>query len=57
MIFECERAFSPSINCLLWLQGVPGAYSEVAAEIAYPNCEAVPCEQFEGAFKVITKTL
>nr|AAT39307.2 prephenate dehydratase family protein [Solanum demissum] len=31
-------------------QGVRGAYSESAAEKAYPNCEAVPCEQFDTAF-------
>lgn len=29
-----------------------GAYSESAAEKAYPNCEAVPCEQFDTAFEV-----
>ncbi|KAF3644355.1 Arogenate dehydratase/prephenate dehydratase 2, chloroplastic [Capsicum annuum] len=33
-------------------QGVRGAYSESAAEKAYPNCEAVPCEQFDTAFEV-----
>ncbi|GFY84578.1 arogenate dehydratase 2 [Actinidia rufa] len=32
--------------------GVSGAYSETAAEKAYPNCEAVPCEQFDIAFEV-----
>lgn len=34
-------------------QGVPGAYSEAAASRAYPNCEAVPCEQFEAAFQAV----
>lgn len=34
-------------------QGVPGAYSEVAALKAYPQCEAVPCEQFEAAFQAV----
>ncbi|XP_075513918.1 arogenate dehydratase 2-like isoform X1 [Primulina tabacum] len=34
-------------------QGVRGAYSESAAEKAYPNCEAVPCEQFDTAFQVV----
>ncbi|KAG9439232.1 hypothetical protein H6P81_019397 [Aristolochia fimbriata] len=34
-------------------QGVPGAYSEAAALKAYPQCEAVPCEQFEAAFKAV----
>ncbi|MBA0674680.1 hypothetical protein Goari_016263, partial [Gossypium aridum] len=38
-------------------QGVRGAYSEAAAEKAYPNCEAVPCDQFDSAFQVITSTL
>ncbi|KAK4408902.1 Arogenate dehydratase/prephenate dehydratase 2, chloroplastic [Sesamum angolense] len=33
-------------------QGVRGAYSESAAEKAYPNCEAVPCEQFDTAFEM-----
>ncbi|XP_029126420.1 arogenate dehydratase 3, chloroplastic-like [Cajanus cajan] len=33
-------------------QGVRGAYSESAAQKAYPNCEAVPCEQFDTAFEV-----
>lgn len=37
---------------IVFWQGVPGAYSESAAEKAYPNCEAVPCEQFETAFEV-----
>lgn len=34
-------------------QGVPGAYSEVAALKAYPECEAVPCEHFEAAFQAV----
>lgn len=34
-------------------QGVPGAYSEAAAAKAFPNCEAVPCEQFEAAFQAV----
>ncbi|KAF3792644.1 Arogenate dehydratase/prephenate dehydratase 1 [Nymphaea thermarum] len=33
-------------------QGVPGAYSEAGALKAYPECQAVPCKQFEAAFKV-----
>ncbi|MCL7043483.1 hypothetical protein MKW94_027875, partial [Papaver nudicaule] len=33
--------------------GVPGAYSEAAALKAYPGCEAVPCDQFEAAFKAV----
>ncbi|CAN6457512.1 unnamed protein product [Victoria cruziana] len=34
-------------------QGVPGAYSEEAAIKAYPQCEAVPCDEFEAAFKAV----
>ncbi|KAG9459131.1 hypothetical protein H6P81_003639 [Aristolochia fimbriata] len=34
-------------------QGVPGAYSEAAARKAYPNCEAIPCDQFEVAFHAV----
>lgn len=36
----------------MFSKGVRGAYSESAAEKAYPNCEAVPCEQFDTAFEV-----
>ncbi|KAK8336465.1 hypothetical protein V6Z11_A09G126000 [Gossypium hirsutum] len=36
-------------------QGVRGAYSEAAAEKAYPNCEAVPCDQFDAAFEAVEK--
>ncbi|PPR98508.1 hypothetical protein GOBAR_AA22167 [Gossypium barbadense] len=38
-------------------QGVRGAYSEAAAEKAYPNCEAVPCDQFDSAFQAVEKWL
>ncbi|KAK4741838.1 hypothetical protein SAY87_025426 [Trapa incisa] len=38
-------------------QGVPGAYSEAAAEKAYPNCEPVPCEQFDTAFESVERWL
>ncbi|KAK7261247.1 hypothetical protein RIF29_27554 [Crotalaria pallida] len=34
-------------------QGAPGAYSEAAAGKAYPNCEAIPCDQFEVAFQAV----
>ncbi|KAL3530425.1 hypothetical protein ACH5RR_009747 [Cinchona calisaya] len=34
-------------------QGVPGAFSEAAAGKAYPNCEAIPCDQFEVAFQAV----
>eukprot|EP01018_Ginkgo_biloba_P009248 Gb_31913 [translate_table: standard] len=44
------------VHSCLWtllFQGVPGAYSEIAALKAYPQCEAVPCEQFEAAFQAV----
>ncbi|KAA8524694.1 hypothetical protein F0562_011117 [Nyssa sinensis] len=31
----------------------PGAYSEDAALKAYPQCETVPCDEFEDAFKSV----
>ncbi|XP_071719239.1 arogenate dehydratase 3-like [Rutidosis leptorrhynchoides] len=34
-------------------QGVPGAYSESAAGKAYPECEFIPCDQFEVAFQAV----
>ncbi|XP_051134462.1 arogenate dehydratase 1-like [Andrographis paniculata] len=34
-------------------QGVPGAYSEAAAGKAYPNCDPIPCDQFEVAFQAV----
>jgi len=36
-------------------QGLPGAYSESAAAKAYPECEAVPCEQFETTFEAVER--
>jgi hypothetical protein len=38
-------------------QGVPGAYSEMAARKACPACEPLPCEQFEVAFQVRAEEL
>jgi arogenate/prephenate dehydratase len=34
-------------------QGVPSVYSEATSEKAYPNCEAIPCDQFEVAFQAV----
>jgi hypothetical protein len=36
-------------------QGVPGAYSEMAALKACPGWEPLPCEQFEVAFQAISQ--
>uniref|UniRef100_J3LMP5 Arogenate dehydratase n=2 Tax=Oryza brachyantha TaxID=4533 RepID=J3LMP5_ORYBR len=38
-------------------QGCPGAYSEAAAKKAYPNCQTVPCEHFDTAFKAVENWL
>ncbi|GJP33318.1 hypothetical protein CLOM_g17863 [Closterium sp. NIES-68] len=38
-------------------QGVPGAYSEMAAMRAYPGCSPVPCDQFDDAFKAVEQWL
>ncbi|KAL1201900.1 Arogenate dehydratase/prephenate dehydratase 6 [Cardamine amara subsp. amara] len=40
-------------NLRVAYQGVPGAYSEAAASKAYPNCQAIPCDQFEVAFQAV----
>ncbi|KAK1261260.1 hypothetical protein QJS04_geneDACA018010 [Acorus gramineus] len=40
-------------NVRVAYQGIPGAFSEAAALKAYPKCEAVPCDQFEAAFKAV----
>lgn len=38
-------------------QGVPGAYSEMAARKAVPDCDPLPCEQFEVAFQALERWL
>ncbi|CAI5975019.1 unnamed protein product [Closterium sp. NIES-64] len=38
-------------------QGVPGAYSEMAAMRVYPGCSPVPCDQFDDAFKAVEQWL
>ncbi|OMO76828.1 Prephenate dehydratase [Corchorus capsularis] len=52
-----SAALSPSpgdgTNERIAYQGIAGAYSEAAALKAYPNCETVPCDQFEATFKAV----
>lgn len=38
-------------------QGMYGAYSESVALEAVPNCEPLPCEQFETVFQVLSQWL
>ncbi|PON62225.1 Bifunctional P-protein, chorismate mutase/prephenate dehydratase [Trema orientale] len=33
--------------------GLPGSYSEDAALKAYPNCQPVPCDEYEDTFKAV----
>lgn len=65
---NCIRVFSYTVSVinglstkhLIWFlqfQGVPGAYSELAAKRVYPSCEPVPCEQFETTFEVHSHAL
>ena len=34
-------------------QGMPGAYSELACQTAYPELKTVPCVSFEAAFRAV----
>ncbi|KAK3445915.1 hypothetical protein EUGRSUZ_A01119 [Eucalyptus grandis] len=49
--------FSPTLENKSKMQiafkGVPGSFSEDAALKAYPDCETVPCDEFEDAFKAV----
>ena len=51
--FEASIADPRAQNALGHLQRVPGAYSEAAALKAYPQCEAVHCDQFEAVFQAV----
>lgn len=55
LTFTTDLSPAPTHGCELRVayQGVPGAYSEAAAGKAYPNCEAIPCDQFEVAFQAV----
>ncbi|KAM6578788.1 hypothetical protein CsatB_030625 [Cannabis sativa] len=54
---QLSRSVSDGSRLRVAYQGVRGAYSESAAEKAYPNCEAVPCEQFDTAFEAVERWL
>ena len=34
-------------------QGVPGAYSDLACRVAYPDMTTLPCESFESAMDAV----
>lgn len=47
------QLMQPTLNAhKVAYQGVPGAYSEVAARKSCPTFDPLPCEQFEVAFQV-----
>ncbi|XP_045830249.1 arogenate dehydratase/prephenate dehydratase 2, chloroplastic-like [Trifolium pratense] len=54
---QSSTAVSDGSRLRVAYQGVRGAYSESAAQKAYPNCEAVPCEQFDTAFEAVERWL
>ncbi|XP_042506304.1 arogenate dehydratase 2-like isoform X2 [Macadamia integrifolia] len=56
-IIDLPNSPSPVSRLRVAYQGVQGAFSESAAEKAYPDCEAVACEQFDTAFDAVEKWL
>ncbi|KAM7260027.1 hypothetical protein ACFE04_015768 [Oxalis oulophora] len=46
-----SNVFSRSPSCSL--SRCSGAYSEAAAEKAYPKCEVIPCDEFQFTFEAI----
>jgi prephenate dehydratase len=38
---------------LVAYQGVPGAYSEMAANALFPGCKTLPCESFDDVFEAV----
>jgi prephenate dehydratase len=40
---------------LVAYQGVPGAYSEMAARSLFPGCKTLPCETFDDVFAAVEK--
>ncbi|GLC45006.1 hypothetical protein PLESTB_001744400 [Pleodorina starrii] len=51
-----EELSNPSyVAAKVAYQGVPGAYSEVAARKSCPDFEPLPCDQFEVAFQALSQ--
>ncbi|XP_059276955.1 arogenate dehydratase 2-like isoform X1 [Lycium ferocissimum] len=56
-ITDSSPAWGDGSNVRISFKGVPGAYSEEAALKAYPQCETVPCDEFEDVFKAVERLL
>ncbi|MED6161070.1 ADP,ATP carrier protein [Stylosanthes scabra] len=52
-ISDIAAASDDSAKVRISYKGIPGSYSEDAARKAYPNCETVPCNDYEDAFKAV----
>lgn len=50
-----SRGMSETTTGVVAYQGVPGAYSEIAANQACPGFETLPCEQFDVAFESLSQ--
>ncbi|MFO0998508.1 MAG: prephenate dehydratase [Alphaproteobacteria bacterium] len=42
-------------DTIIAFQGVPGAYSDLACRIVYPDWTTLPCESFEDTFAAVTE--
>ena len=42
-------------NIKIAFQGLPGAYSDMACRLAYPNLEPLPCSTFEETFAAVNE--
>ena len=49
------QAFAAASGPRVAYQGMPGAYSELAARQACPDGEPLPCEHFETAFQLLSQ--
>ncbi|KAK9155684.1 hypothetical protein Sjap_003164 [Stephania japonica] len=50
---DLSSSLSDDTNVRVAYKGAPGSFSEAAALKAYPLCEAVPCDEFEAAFRAV----
>ncbi|KAK9151722.1 hypothetical protein Syun_010031 [Stephania yunnanensis] len=50
---DLSSSLSDDASVRVAYKGAPGSFSEAAALKAYPLCEAVPCDEFEAAFRAV----